>query len=191
MPADPADAAAAISAELERRNVEYAIGGALSLAFWGVVRATKDLDLNVFVSEDVLGPVFDALEAAGCVVDSAAGAARARDRGDFVASWQEMRVDVFVAFHPYHDEVRRRAVRGELPGHGMVWFLSAEDLAVFKSLFHRPKDLADLHRLFAARRDAFDIDYVERWLTDLLGATDPRVADIPRRFANVRDQREP
>jgi hypothetical protein len=171
--------------------VPYAIGGSLCLAFWGVVRATKDLDLNVFVSDRDLAVLFDALEASGCEVDRTASLARARDRGDVVATWHDMRVDVFIAFHPLHDEVQNRVVRGELPGFGEVAFLSAEDLAIFKTLFHRPKDLADLHRLFAARANELDIAYVEHWLAELLGEDDPRVRDIPQRFANVRAHREP
>ena len=188
---DPTSAAAAIAGALVQAKIPFAVGGALCLAHWGVVRATKDLDLNVFVSDEQLDPVFDALERGGCDVDRAVSIARARERGDVVATWHGMRVDVFVAFHAYHDEVRARVVQGSLPDGMAVPFLSAEDLAVFKSLFHRPKDLGDLHRLFAARAESFDIAYVRRWLDELLGPDDPRVTDIPRRFERIIARQEP
>ena len=34
---------------LEARGVDYAVGGALGLAQWGVVRGTLDVDLNIWV----------------------------------------------------------------------------------------------------------------------------------------------
>ena len=184
MVADPAAAAARIVPELECRGVPCAVGGALCLAYWGVPRATKDLDLNLFVGDDRLDAAFAALEAAGVTFDREAASARARSRGDFVAQLDDLRVDLFVAFHPYHQTVASRVARACLPSGTEVAFLSAEDLCVFKTLFYRSKDLVDLDRLFSARRDAFDIDYVERWLRDLLG-DDARVADIRGRYARV------
>lgn len=184
MLADPAEAAARIVPELERRGVSCAVGGALCLAYWGVPRATKDLDLNLFVADDALEPAFEALEAAGALVDRPAASARARDRGDFVALVDDMRIDLFVAFHPYHRTVASRVERARLPAGPEVAFLSAEDLCVFKMLFHRAKDLVDLDRLFAARQDRFDIEYVERWLRALLG-DDPRVAEVRERHQAV------
>lgn len=186
MDVDPGDAAARIAAALTQAGVPSAIGGALCLAYWGVPRATKDLDLNVFVGDDALEPVFAALQAAGCKVDRAASTARARERGDFVAAFGPMRVDVFVSFHDYHREVAGRVVRDRLPDGTEAAFLSAEDLCVFKMLFHRAKDLVDLDRLFAARGAAIDIGYVERWLATLLGPGDGRVAEVRDRFDRVR-----
>ncbi len=69
----------------------------MCLAYWGVPRATKDLDLNVFREGHGPGPVFEALEAAGYEVQRSEALARGRERGDFVARWGDMRVDVFVA----------------------------------------------------------------------------------------------
>lgn len=184
MLADPSAAAALIVPELERRGVACAVGGALCLAWWGVPRATKDLDVNLFVADDALEPAFDALEAVGARVDRQAARARARARGDVVAELDGMRIDLFVSFHRYHDEVARRVTRGRLPGGPEVGFLAAEDLCVFKVLFYRAKDLVDLDRLFAARGREFDIDYVLRWLADLLGE-DPRIADTRARFDRI------
>lgn len=161
-----------------------AIGGALCLAFWGVPRATRDLDLNLFVPDDDLDDAFAALRAAGAEVDPDAARASARERGDFVARLGDLRVDLFVAFHPFHRTVASRLTRAPLPGGVEAAFLSAEDLCIFKVLFYRAKDLVDLDRLFAARLDDLDLAYVERWLRALLG-DDPRVAEIRARHERI------
>ena len=181
---DPAAAAARIIPELERRGVSCAVGGALCLAYWGVPRATKDLDLNLFVPEDALEPVFVALSAVGAQVSPEIARASIQERGDFVAQLEDMRIDFFVAFHPYHATVASRLERARLPDGTEASFLSAEDLCVFKMLFHRAKDLVDLDRLFAARQDRLDVEYVERWLTVLLG-DDARIAEVRGRHAAV------
>ncbi len=56
--------------------------------------------------------------------------------------------------------------------------LSAEDLAVFKVLFDRPKDWTDLREVLFAQADAFDADYALRWLRRILTPEDERL----RRF---------
>jgi hypothetical protein len=58
-------------------------------------------------------------------------------------------------------------------------------LAVFKLLFHRPKDVADLERLCAANRGRPDHALVRRWVVEMLGEDDPRAArwdDVVARF---------
>lgn len=179
--ADPASVAGALARSLERQSIPYAIGGALCLAYWGVPRATKDVDLNVFVGDDEIERVAEALEAAGCTVDRAEAARRARQRGDVVARHGTMRVDVFIAFHPFHQSARARAVRANLPDGTSARFLTAEDLFICKMLFHRAKDLVDVDRLLVANA-RFDIEYAERWLRDILGPDDGRVAETRQRF---------
>ncbi|MBI2894211.1 MAG: hypothetical protein HYY06_11730 [Deltaproteobacteria bacterium] len=187
MAADPAATAARVVTSLEARGVPCAIGGALCLAYWGVPRATKDLDLNVFVSEAGVDRLLDALEAASLTVDRDAARHRVAARGDLVAFDGDMRVDVFVSFHAFHDEVASRVVRGTLPDGTAASFLSGEDLCVFKTLFYRAKDLVDLDRLFAARGAELDFRYVERWLGELLGPDDERPGELRQRFDRARE----
>jgi len=70
MPAlDAAEAATRIGRALEAAGIDHAIGGALALGVHGVPRGTLDVDLNVFVSEERLGAVFDVLCGVGVTVD--------------------------------------------------------------------------------------------------------------------------
>lgn len=86
---DPAFNAAeiglAIAQTLESRNVEYALGGALAYGVWALPRATKDVDLNLFVAPEQLPDALDALAAAGVAFDRTE--ARRQRRGSSSAGW--------------------------------------------------------------------------------------------------------
>jgi hypothetical protein len=58
--------------------------------------------------------------------------------------------------------------------------LSSESLAVFKMLFHRPKDVADVGRLLDIQGGRLDVEFVRRWLVEMLGVDDERVAEWDR-----------
>lgn len=175
--AEPEDALAAalrIAAVLDAGAIPYALGGALAYGLWGVPRGTVDVDLNVFVPNEGLESVFEALEAAGVSLDRARALAGARDRGQFEASLGSYRVDVFTPSIDFAWEAQRTRVAKSIGGQ-RAWFLSAEALAVFKLLFFRPKDIVDLERLVAVQGGRLDHAYVRRWLADMMGAEDERV----------------
>lgn len=160
---------------LEKASVPYAIGGAIAYGLHAPPRATNDVDLNVFVGPDKLDPVFGALEEAGAEVDRKRAQASAESRGDFAVRVSGMRVDVFIPSIPLYDSAARRLKTAVLLGRP-IQILSAEDLAVFKLLFFRAKDVSDVERMVLFQGDALDRDYVRRWLVDIVGSDDPRVS---------------
>ena len=169
---------------LEARAIPHAVGGALALGVWGFPRATKDVDLDVFVEAKALTPVFDALESAGCSVERAVAAASAQERGDFQAWFGPVRIDVFVPSIPFYGQVQARIRRAKLEGRA-AWFLAPEDLAVMKLLFFRAKDLIDVERLVASLGPTFDRDYVARALDEIVGPDDERVGRWRRLLGDV------
>lgn len=169
---------------LEGKGIPHATGGALALGVWGFPRATKDVDLDVFVTAEALGPVFDALTGTGCAVDAAAGVASAHERGDFQAWHGPVRVAGFIASIPFYEQMRVRARRAPLEGRP-AWFLSPEDLCVMKLLFFRAKDLIDVERLVASMGARFDRGYVADSLVALVGADDARLPRWRRLLADV------
>lgn len=171
----------------EAKHLEYGIGGALALGVWGFPRATKDVDIDVFIEHAQLDVAFAVLRGAGCTVDSPTATAQALERGDFQAWFVDMRVDVFLPSIPFYESVRRRLRRAPLEGRA-AWFLSPEDLAVMKFLFFRAKDLIDVERLVAFGSTGFDREYVERSLLELVGAEDARVARWKVLLADVDAQ---
>ncbi len=54
--------------------------------------------------------------------------------------------------------------------------LSPEDLAVFKLLFFRGKDVVDLERLVAFLGPELDHGYVRSWVSGMVGEDDERIA---------------
>jgi hypothetical protein len=152
----------------------YAIGGALALAIAGVPRGTADVDVNVFVGEDRMPEVIDALQRLGVEVDVTAATARAQCDGMFVGRWDGMRIDVFLPSIPFAEEAGLTRIRVTDDTGWSGWFLSAEAIAVFKLLFFRGKDRVDLERLVAVRTE-LDRGYVRRWIVDMMGEGDERV----------------
>ena len=57
-----------------------------------------------------------------------------------------------------------------------VPILSATDLLVFKALFNRRKDWADIEELLRFGKP--DLDEARRWLVEILGADDRRLATL-------------
>lgn len=164
-----------IAAELDRRGIPYAIGGAIAFGIWAVPRGTVDVDLDVFLGPADQDPVFEALASVGVVLDREEAGARAARDGMYVGRLDGMRVDVFIPSIPFYEEAARTRVW--YAGHGQgAWFLSAESTAVFKLLFFRGKDIVDLERLLAVQRARLDHAYVRRWIVDMLGGSDERVS---------------
>lgn len=164
-----------IAAELDARDVPYAIGGAIAFGIWAVPRGTVDVDIDVFLPHNEQERVFDALAAVGVTLDRGEAALRAERDGMYVARLDGMRIDIFIPSIPFYDEAARTRVRHA--GHGQAaWFLSAEATAVFKLLFFRGKDLVDLERLVAVQGTRLDHAYVRGWIVDMLGEDDERVA---------------
>jgi hypothetical protein len=179
----PLEAARWLADRLEEDSLPYALGGALALAAWSGPRQTLDVDIAVFVGEDQLSRVLDALERAGAVVQRDDAARTVTATGMFVAHVGRTRIDVFLATHPVHVEMGRRRRSVEVDG-GALWFLSPEDLAILKLVYARPKDIVDLERLFAARGD-LDVPYVRSWLERIVPPADARLAtlaDLAKRF---------
>jgi hypothetical protein len=169
---------------LEEDKLDYAVGGALALTVHALPRDTADVDISVFAPAAELPRVFDALERAGVMIDRA-DAVRSQARiGMFTCRAGRRLVDVFLHAHPHFESMHARRVRATTPTGEQMWFISAEDLCITKLFFARPKDIADLERVFAAHPE-LDAGYIRTWLTQMVAADDRRIAildDLADRF---------
>lgn len=157
-----------IHAALENEGIRHAFGGALALAYYTrEPRATADIDLNIASAaadaRRVLASLPGGVEWTLADLDLAA-------RDDQVRLWWgRTPIDLFFRASSFHDGVDARTewmpfADTELP------FLSANDLAVFKSLFNRPKDWLDLSAM--AESGALDTEWVAGVLESLIGDDD-------------------
>lgn len=168
------EAARELADGLEARKVDYAIGGALALGQWGVVRGTSDVDLNVWLDPSRPTEAAELFGQLGCEFRTAALVREWTDKGWGYVQYRSLRVDVYLPLSDFHATVRSRRRSAPLLGRP-AWFLSPEDLAVFKLVLFRTKDRADLESLLVIRGSAFDRAYVRSWISRIAGAADLRV----------------
>jgi hypothetical protein len=169
-----------ICTALVASDIPYALGGALALAFaTEEPRGTRDIDVNVFVDANRAESVFAALPVQ--VTWAADDVATARRDDQVRLYWDDTPIDIFFAAAPFHFVVGRRARTVELMGQ-RVRVLSANDLAIFKVLFDRTKDWADIEAMNDS--DAIDITVVANTLLELLGDDDriTRLQTLRSRF---------
>ena len=153
----------------------------MAFGLWAVPRATVDVDVDVFLDGEGVDGVFGALEALGITLDRDEARERNLREGMFVGRWGLYRIDVFTPSIDFAWEARRTRVRRDLGGHS-IWVLSAEAIAVFKLLFFRTKDIADLERLVAVHVD-LDRGYVRDHVVGMMGEDDERVREWDRMTA--------
>jgi hypothetical protein len=167
------DRVVAVCEALDRSGIPWAFGGALALAYaTREPRGTRDIDVNVFVPSTEARAVFAALPVG--VAFTEADVAEASDRDQVRLWWDSTPIDLFFAADPFHDDVAKRCRSVPFEGR-RINVLSPEDLAVFKVLFDRTRDWADIEAMVES--NAVDLDLVADRLTELLGA-DERVARV-------------
>jgi hypothetical protein len=153
-------------------KVPHSLGGALALAYYADPRATIDIDINVFVPTERWREVVDALTEIGVSANRLDPAALERD-GQCRLWWGDNAVDLFFAYDPIHEEMRRRSRRVPFGG-TTVSILSPEHLAVCKAMFDRRKDWIDIEQMLIAGDD-LDLAEIEGWLVRMVGDSDKRV----------------
>lgn len=177
---------------LDRANVAHAIGGALALAYHvAQARATSDIDLNIFSDDPDHRTVLDLLPPE--IPRSIADIAAVRETGQVRLLWPHpdgkpaIPLDLFFPAHDFH---RLASTRTELVAmlDDTVPVLSATDLLVFKALFDRRKDWADIEEL--VRFGKPDLAEARRWLARLVGVADQRLTTLDRIEDEVRLPRQ-
>lgn len=164
----------ALHRALSARSVPHAFGGAIALAYATLdPRGTNDIDLNVFVAATDAAPVLDALPDGVAVPP---GTARTIARaGQVRLWWDDTPVDLFFDYAPVHAEAARH--RRTVPFAGEhIPVLGPDELAVFKVMFDRTRDWADVEAL--AANDAIDAVAVAASLRTMLPEDDPRFARL-------------
>jgi hypothetical protein len=174
-PIDATVVAGELASQLEARGQDYALGGAIALGYWASPRGTVDVDLTVYLPADRPTECIALLEDLGCEFRAAEAAQSLREHGFCSVRYAAMRLDVFLPSIPFYEAARARRKRFELAGRSiMVW--DAETLAVFKMMFFRRKDLADVEQILRTQGSQFDHPWVREQLAAMYGARDPRLS---------------
>jgi hypothetical protein len=175
----------AVHDSLDRAGLDHAVGGALALATYVYPpRGTADIDLNLTADPADPARVLSALPKQVQIHSRAAEQLRSDSQ---VRLWWrsaalDTPIDLFLPASPiYHRLVVERAGPAVFLG-AEIKVLTATDLMVFKMLFDRRKDWADIESLI--RADAGDPAEAADWVAQIVGTTDPRLAKLQE----IRDE---
>lgn len=174
-----------IASCLEKQGVVYAITGAVAAAFWGVVRPTKDIDLLLLAERVRMPAVFERLNEIGCSIGLESALESIRKDFTVRTVCRSVPVEIFVPVLPWHHSALKRRVRKDVEGVPM-WVMAAEDIVIFKTIFWRPKDVADIAGILSIQGEKIDSLYIRSWLDEML----PRDDDMKRMGQVERWMRE-
>ena len=177
----------AIERGFAEAGIPHAFGGAQALAYYGSIRATHDIDLNVFLAASEAERVFAVLARLGADTSSP-GLRTLVARDEQVRVWWDgTPVDLFFAYDPLHLASLERRRRVDFYG-DPIHVLSPEDLITYKATFDREKDWTDIASIVYACDEPLDFDYVRGWLARIDGPEQARLRRLERVVAsNGRD----
>lgn len=162
---------------LDKHNIPHAFGGAIAVDYYRVPRATIDIDLNVFVSAADSDKVIEALGEEFPLNNSEELSQEIAERDQGKTYWGETRIDLFFSALAFHDSVAERVRKVDYQD-ATIPILSAEDIVVIKTVFDRAQDWADIEAVCALQGADLDIAYMTRWLGEIVGSLDARLARL-------------
>lgn len=170
------DKIVAVHEHLCAAGVGHAFGGAIALGYHvESPRATADIDVNIAAEPSGAGPVLTALPAA--VAWTEADLRQIVRDGQTRLFWDRTPIDLFFPQHVLHALVASRIETVPFAA-GTIPVVSATDLTIFKALFDRTKDWADIEEMLTY--GSVDRAQVRDWLVRLLGDDDPRIGRLDR-----------
>jgi len=185
-PLDASDIAEQLAKKLSERGQEYALGGAVALSYWAEPRGTMDVDLTLFLSIQKPSEVVWLLGEIGCIVSATNAIASIQEHGFCQAEFDSFRIDVFLPTIPFYEQARSRRRKVSLGNQqAMVW--DAETLAVFKMMFFRRKDIADVEAILHNQQASFDRHWVRENLIEIYGQRDPRIIQWDELTKEIND----
>ena len=164
----------AIHRSLSKAGIPHAFGGAIALAYATLdPRGTSDVDVNIFAPASAPERALAALPDG---IEQPAGTAEVVAReGQVRLWWEETPIDLFFDYVPLHDEAARH--RRTVPFEDeQIPILGPVELAVFKAMFDRTRDWADLEAMLDA--GTLDMPAVRSAVVSLVEPDDHRLARL-------------
>jgi hypothetical protein len=159
----------AIAHAFTHAEIPHSFGGAIALGFYAPVRATRDIDINIYLPVDDAWRALDSLQELGVPEADDAQRAKIQRDGQTRLYWDDVPLDLFFSNLDFHASCCQRRRQYALLGH-TVDFLSPEDLIVCKVAFGRDKDTRDVVQILDSMGESLDVPYVLRWVETIVGA---------------------
>lgn len=156
---------------LDRADIPHAFGGAIAVGYYREPRATIDIDVCIFVQPADRKKVLDSLATLFPLPDRDALGEDISGREQGQAKWGRTKIDLFFSFLDFHESVAARTRIEDYEGTAIP-ILSAEDIIIFKVIYGRAQDWADIEAVFELRGEELDLEYMTDWIRKLVGDKD-------------------
>lgn len=155
-----------IARHLDRENITYMIIGGQAVLLYGRPRLTRDIDITLGVDTDKLASIKTVCEKLKLKILVEKPQDFVRDTKVLPAEDPEsrVRVDFIFSFTPYEAQAITNA-KNVLMDDYPVKFASCEDVVVHKMVAGRAIDEEDVKSILAKNKDAIDLDYIRKWLS--------------------------
>lgn len=172
----------AVHDALAKAHLPHAFGGAIALAYCTAEpRGTRDLDVNIFTDAGNAREALSTLPPQVAVGEADIEAVI--HNGQTRLWWDDTPIDVFLNNHPYHLEVAKGVRWVPLAGREIP-VLDCAALIVFKAVFNRTKDWADIEAIIESGAEG--PEQARESLAELLGDEDPTVKRLDSLIAGAR-----
>lgn len=153
----------------ERNQLDYAIMGGIAVRVHGIPRPTYDVDLEVAISNEQLVTFFNQAEKLGYEIApiyrtgwrDTVGSMPLVKMKTYLTAGQSVDVDLFLNETDFQRSVMSRRVAVEFEGRSL-WFVTPEDLLLFKLIANRPRDLGDVEDVLFVQGQ-LDEAYMHHW----------------------------
>ena len=150
---------------LDKNNYRYVLVGGLANTFWGMVRATRDIDLKVLIEEGKYKKfrekAYEEFKARSIPQETPLIVS--------VLASNSVGIDFLMTIPGYDIIVFDRAVQSTI-NNLKIWLCSLEDLIIYKAIANREKDWLDIERMLSEHIDKIDLNYVKKWLSQFVDA---------------------
>lgn len=157
---------------LTAAGVESIVIGGLAVAIWGEPRATRDVDLKVFLSRDKAGSLLASLPAGFRCLSPEPEDTLRRLGFLFVEDASGIRIDLLLAETSFDARAMTRGQRIETTPGEPITVCTPEDLIVYKMISTRSRDQDDLRGVLKRQRGKLDDEYIASWLRQFEEALD-------------------
>src|SRR3989339_1053839 len=147
-----------------KHKIPYMVVGGFAVAFWGEPRLTKDIDLVLATSKDILTNLVDILRDNNYVFhyEELKMLAKLSNRFAIADATNTFRIDLWIPKTQYEQRAFERRINKKY-NRDKISLISPEDLILFKLLANRTKDLDDIKGVLARQKGKLDREYLRFW----------------------------